>query len=94
MGWGRFLALGNVGLFMDIESMSAKLRTLQAKARLQGSQEESLLQLQKRVHDLELRVTLLLRLLAQKETLSEEELLQLTRHLDAGSEESWAGKAP
>src|SRR5262245_3485280 len=89
MGWGRMLLLGNIGQQLDIHEAAGDIESLKAAlertAALDRSQDERLAQLQKRVLDLELCVASLLRLLAQKQTVSEDELSQLARLVDAGA---------
>ena len=87
MGWGRMLLLGNIGQQLDIQEAAGDIESLKAalqtKAALDRTQDERLAQLQKRVLDLELCVASLLRLLAQNQTLSGDELSRLARLVDA-----------
>src|SRR5438093_7527153 len=98
MGWGRMLLLGDVGQQLDIQEATGDIESLKAalrsKSALDRSQDEKLAQLQRRVLDLELCVAPLLRLLAQKQTLSEEELSRLARLVEAGAEPPSPGDDP
>jgi hypothetical protein len=92
------LLLGDIGQQLDIQDAAGDIETLKAalqrKAALDRSQDERLAQLQKRVLDLELCVASLLRLLAQRQTLSEEELSRLARLVDAQAHPGGAGDDP
>src|SRR5436190_1085483 len=98
MGWGRMLLLGDIGQQLDIQEAAADVESLKAslqkQAALDRSQDERLAQLQKRVLDLELCVASLLRLLAQKQSLSEDELSRLARLVDARADAASAGDDP
>jgi hypothetical protein len=92
------LLLGNIGQQLDIQDAAGDIESLKAalqrKAALDRTQDERLAHLQKRVLDLELCVASLLRLLAQKQSLSEEELSRLARLVDAGGDPDSAGGGP
>ncbi len=96
MGWGRLFLLGDIGQQLDIQDTANDIHSLkealQKTTALDRSQDEKLAYLHKRVLDLELCVASLLRLLAQKQTLSEEELSRLARLVDAGDDSTSAGK--
>jgi hypothetical protein len=98
MGWGRLLLLGDIGQQLDIQEAAGDIASLkaalQSKAALDRSQDERLAHLQKRVLDLELCVASLLRLLAQKQTLSAEELSRLAHLVDAREDAASAGDDP
>jgi hypothetical protein len=92
------LLLGDVGQQLDIQDAADDIESLKdalhRKDALDRSQDERLAHLQKRVLDLELCVASLLRLLAQKQTLTSEELARLARLVDARPDSAAAGESP
>jgi hypothetical protein len=78
MGWGRMMLLGNVGQQLDIHDLENAIGQMQSDvARTQNldrTQEQSIDELTREVHELKLYLATLVRLLVAKGVIRQEEV--------------------
>lgn len=86
MGWGRMMLLGNVGQQLDIQDLENAIREMQAgfeqTQNSERTQESSIAQLQRENHELKLYLTTLVRLLAGKGIIKQEEIDAAVRAIE------------
>ena len=84
MGWMRYLLLGDYGQQLDIEDMRERLDQLtHEKASAGMTPDRQIAALQQEVHDLKLRLGVLIRLLIAKNVLSAEEIASMRNRMEA-----------
>ena len=78
MGWGRMMLLGNVGQQLDIQDLENAIGQMQADAartqNLDRTQEQSIEEMQREVHELKLYLATLVKLLVAKGVIRQEEV--------------------
>jgi peptidoglycan hydrolase CwlO-like protein len=78
MGWGRMMLLGNVGQQLDIQDLENAISQMQADvARTQNldrTQEQSIDELTREVHELKLYLATLVKLLVARGVIRQEEV--------------------
>jgi hypothetical protein len=83
MGWMRYLLLGDVGQQLDIEDMKDRMDRLRSeKSPTDLTQDRQIAALRQEVHDLKLRLGVLIRLLIAKNVLSAEEIASMIATLE------------